>query len=69
MIKKTAKYNHTLTKEIKLLPYRRFFSKLRFKNVLLKVNEINKFGLNYHRHMVQLLIFRILRCSYSENQR
>ena len=47
-----AKYNHKCTKEIYLLPSRRFSNI--FKFFLLKMKKIDTFDLNYDKHMIQL---------------
>ena len=60
MIKKSAKYNDTCTKEINLLSLPKRVSKF----FLFKMKKINKFGLNYHRYMVHPLVKRILRRSF-----
>ena len=59
-----TKCNHKCTEEINLLPSRRFSDKMNFKNFFVKNENIAKFGLKYHRYLVQLLVFRILRCSF-----
>ena len=56
-----VKYNHACTKEINLMPSKRFSN---FKIFLLKMKKIDNYGLNYHRYMVQPLVLRILRCSF-----
>ena len=64
----SAKYNHKRTKEMNLLSSRQFSETflldILFKIFLLKMKKIAKFGLNYHRYMVQPLVLRILRCSF-----
>ena len=56
-----VKYNHTCTKEINLMPSKRFSH---FKIFLLKMKKIDNYGLNYHRYRVQPLVLRILRRSF-----
>ena len=41
-----------------------FLNKGISKIFLLKMKKIDKFGLNYHRYMVQPLVLSILRCSF-----
>ena len=55
-----VKFNHKCTKEINLMPSGQFS----FPNFLLKMKKIDKYGLSYHRWMVQPLVLRILRCSF-----
>ena len=68
MILIPAKSNHKCRNVFNILPSRLFsktfpneflFSHFWFKNK----KKINKFGLSYHRHMIQPSVLRILRCS------
>ena len=45
-----------------------FLNDALFKNFLLKMKKVDKFGLNYHRHIVQELVLSILRCSFWKYQ-
>ena len=56
-----AKYNHKCLKEINLTPSRRFSNVSKFQISFVKNEKIHKFGLNYHKCMVQTLLLRILR--------
>ena len=40
----SVKYNHPCTKEINLMPYRRFLTHLNFKFFLLKMKKIDNYG-------------------------
>ena len=57
MIKKPADYNHTYERNQSVALQTNFC----FKIFLLKMEKNDKFSLNYHRHMVQPLVLRILR--------
>ena len=56
-----VKYNHTCTKEVNLMLFRRLSA---LKICLLKMKKIDNYGLNYHRYRVQPLVLRILRRSF-----
>ena len=52
------------TKKINLLPSRQISKTEWISNFFVKNEEMDKFGLNYHRSMVQPLVLRILMCSF-----
>ena len=56
-----AKYDHKCTKEINLLHTDDFLNEFQF--FFFKMKKMDKFGLNYHRYIVQSLVLHILRCS------
>ena len=47
--------------------FQTIFQRNEFQNIFIK--KINKFGLNYHRYMVQPLVLHILKCSFLKYQR
>ena len=56
-----AKYNHTCTKKNQSVAFQMIFC-LNFKILLFKMKKKNdKFGLNCHEHIIQPLVFRILK--------